>query len=326
VAVLFTATVASLFSPMTCAGADAVTELASFSVFPRVDLVELSKGASKPERGPTSGNSRQLSVQVVFVAPFPPPQLLAKMREWTPTQHPELKVYLHSDSATNFSQLQHPPDNSAVNYLVSATAKHSADLQLSAAEMKQLPGDSSAFASFWTKILTARAQAFASGGSASQASYENVSPAVRPSEELNGLLHGQEKIRQQFADFLGATGIGRGAASIKPEMFWELLSADEKGVLTLGASYHRNGSAGSIQSANALYYASGGYYANLTLQQLWPVQVEGRPSTLVWRGDMVSSASIASLRGIERIAAESTMIKDISKAVAAFRHDTGSIR
>jgi hypothetical protein len=143
---------------------------------------------------------------------------------------------------------------------------------------------------------------------------------------LDGLLRGQEKIHKQFADFLGATGIGRGGGSIKPDMFWELLSDDEKGVLTLGASYNRTGSGGSIQTASALYYASGGYYAGITLHQLWPVEVEGRPSTLVWRGDMIASASIGSLRGIERIAAESTMIIDVSKAVSSFRRDIGGSR
>jgi len=324
--VLFIAAPLSLIVPMICADQDAAAELASFSVFPKVDLAQLSKAECKPVRGPASGSSRHLSVQMVYVAPFPPAQLLAKMREWTPAQHPELKVFLHSDSATNFSQLQNAPDNAAVRYLISATATHSADLQLSAREMSQLPGEGTSFATAWTRILTARAQAFASGGSTSQPLYENVEPAIRPSDELNGLLRGQEKIRRQFADFLDATGIGRGAGSIKPEMYWELLSADEKGVLTLGVSYRRSGSAGTIQTANALYYASGGYYANLTLQQLWPVEVEGRASTLVWRGDMVSSGSVGSLRGIERIAAESTMIKDISKAVTLFRRDTGSVR
>ena len=109
-------------------------------------------------------------------------------------------------------------------------------------------------------------------------------------------------------------------------MYWELLSVDEKGVLALGAHYSRSGAGGTIQTANALYYASGGFYAGITLHQLWPVEVEGRASTLVWRGDMTSSASIGSLRGIERIAAESTMIKDVSRVVALFRREAGSAR
>ena len=322
----------ALCTPLNSARAEPTAELASFSVFLKVDLVQLSKGESKPVRAPASGNTRQLSVQTVYVAPMPPTQVLARMRAWSPTQHSELKVFLHSDSASNFSRLQNAPDNAAVRYLANATTQHSGDLQLSSAEVKLLPegGEAGSFppsvASAWTKILTGRAQAFASGGSASQPAYDNVSPAVRPNEELNALLRAQEKVRRQFAGFLDATGIGRGAGSIKPEMFWELLSADEKGVLTLGASYNRTGSGGSIQTANALYYASGGYYAGITLHQLWPVEVEGRPSTLVWRGDMISSASVGSLRGIERMGAESTMIKDISKAVTLFRRDMGSGR
>jgi hypothetical protein len=332
-AVVFSAAIVlSFFVCATTAYADAAAELASFSVFPKVDLAQLSKGESKPVRSPASSNIRHLSVQTVYVAPMPPAQLLAKMRDWTPTRHPELKVYLHSDSATNFSKLQSAPDNPAVRYLTDATAQHSSDLQLSAAEMKMLPSEGSnpgsampaSVAAAWGKILTGRAQAFASGGSSSQAAYENVTPAVRPSDELGGMLRGQEKLRRQFSGFLEGTGIGRGSGSIKPEMFWELLSADEKGVLTLGASYNRPGGGGTIQAANALYYASGGYYAGITLYQMWPVEVEGRVSTLVWRGDLISSASISSLRGIERMAAESTMIKDISKAVAFFRRDIGT--
>jgi hypothetical protein len=291
------------FGAIPAARGDAVSELAGFSVFPRVDLAQLSKGDAKPVRGGSSG-TRYLSVQTVYVAPIPPAALLARMRGWNPASHPELKVYLHVDSGSNFSALQNVPDNSAVRYLTNATSQRSADLQLSAAEMKLLPGEN--FASVWTKILSGRAQS----GISSQPAYDNATPPVRPGEELNGLLGSQEKIRKQFSGLLSGGKSG---------MYWELLSADEQGVLTLGTFSSRTGGGGTIQTANTRYYASGGYYAGVTLHQLWPVQVEGRPSTLVWRGDMISSASVGSLRGIERIAAESTMIKDIARAVSAFR-------
>ena len=292
------------------AQADPVSELASFSIFPKVDLAQLSKGDAKPVRGGSLGNARYLFVQTVYVAPHPPEALLAKMRSWNPARHPDLKVFVHVDSATNFSRLQNPPDNSAVRDLTTATSQNSSDLQLSAAERKLLPGEN--FASVWTKILSARAQA----GPAGQPPYDNVSPPVRPGDELNALLRGNGKIGKQFA----GVNSGRG------DTYWELLSADERGVLALGAYYSRTGAGGSIQTANTRYYASGGYYAGATLHQLWPVQVEGRASTLVWRGDMISSASVGALRGIERIAAESTMIKDVSRAVSLFRRDTGSAR
>jgi len=291
------------------AQADPASELASFSVFPKVDLAQLSKGDVKPVRGGSLGGARSLFVQTVYVAPDPPQALLAKMRSWNPTRHSELKVYLHSDSATNFGPLQNPPDNSAVRFLTTATSQNSQDLQLSAAERKLLPGEN--FASVWTKILSGRVQAGISGPP-----YDNASPPVRPGEEVSALLRGQDKIGRQFSSVL--------SGSKAP--YWELLSVDERGVLTLGSHFSRSGTGGTIQTANVLYYASGGYYAGLTLHQLWPVQVDGRASTLVWRGDMISSGSVAGLRGIERIAAESTMIKDISRVVSFFRRDTGSIR
>lgn len=317
------------------AKADPASELASFSVFNNVDLAQLSKSEVKTLRGPRMGNGRYLSVQTAYVVPHAPAEQLAKMKSWSPARHSELKVFMHSESATNFSRLQNAPDHAAVRYLSSATAQNSSDLHLSSSERKQLASVGApaaggampaAIVSFWDKILTARTQAFASGGSSAQPPYEHTSPAIRPGEELNGLLQRQDKIRKQFSELLGATGIGRGGGSSKPDQYWELQSVDERGVLSLGAFYSRAGAGGTQQTANVHYYASGGYYASLTLHQLWPVEVGGRAATLVWRGDMVSSGSVGSLRGIERMAAESTMIKDISKSVAFFRRDTGGVR
>ena len=83
---------------------------------------------------------------------------------------------------------------------------------------------------------------------------------MRPGDELNGLLREQAKIRKQFAGLLDSTGIGRGAGSLKPDLYWELLNADDAAVATLGASYSRN-SGGNVQAADTFYYASGGPFA-----------------------------------------------------------------
>jgi ABC-type branched-subunit amino acid transport system permease subunit len=124
---------------------------------------------------------------------------------------------------------------------------------------------------------------------------------------------------------LVATGIGRGAGSLPAELYWELLDVNDHGVVTLGASYNRGGgTAGTYQIADVLYYASGGYYVALTLHQLWPVTVDGKPCTLVWRGDMISSAELGSLHGVERLGSESVMMKNITKTVTLFRRETKS--
>ncbi|HEX8280488.1 MAG TPA: hypothetical protein VF551_03855, partial [Chthoniobacterales bacterium] len=77
------------------ARADATSELASFSVFNKVDLAQLSQGDQKPVRGP--GGGRYLSVQTAYVVPRPPSEQLAAMRQWNPARHGELKVFIHSE-------------------------------------------------------------------------------------------------------------------------------------------------------------------------------------------------------------------------------------
>ena len=320
---------------VTIARADAVSELASFSVFDKVDLAQLGKSDVKTAHGPPMRNARFLAVQSCYVAPGSPAQQMEALRRWNPAKYRELKVFLHSDLPSNpgpasFEGLKNAPGNSSVRSFVTATEKLSPELQISKDEAKKFSAASGgggamppAVAAFWTDVLTARTKTFVSGGMAAEPPYDHAGPSVRASDEVNGLLREQGKIRQQFSGLLGGTGIGRGAGSLRAELYWELLDVDDQGVVTLGASYSRGGAGGTYQSADVLYYASGGYYVALTLYQLWPVTVEGKPSTLVWRGDMISSAELGSLHGVERLGSESVMMKNITKAVTAFRRDSG---
>jgi hypothetical protein len=236
--------------------ADAVSELASFSVFGTVDLADLAKSDVKTAHGPPMSETRYLSVQSCYVAPGSPARQMDALRQWNPSKHRELKVYLHSDlrgnaSPADFAKLQSAPDNGAVRSLVNATTKMSEDLQISRDEAKKfqasagggngaMPGG---VADFWANILSARVRAFGAGGAAAQPAYNHGGDSIQPAQEFAGLLKQQDKIRKQFSGFLGQTGIGRGAGS-SPDLYWELLEADEQGVLSLGASYSRGGGDG----------------------------------------------------------------------------------
>jgi hypothetical protein len=325
---------------LTTARADAISELASFSIFDKVDLAQLAKSDVKTAHGAPMSNPRFLAVQSCYVAPgSSPAQQIEALRRWDATRHSELKVFLHSDlasnpTAANFEKLKNAPNNASVRSFVAATQKLAPSLQISKEEAKKfsagagggggtIPGP---VATFWADILTARTKSFVSGGMSAEPPYDHAGPSVRAGDEANGLLREQGKIRNQFSGLLGATGIGRGAGSLKPELYWELLNADDQGVVTLGASYNRSGAGGTYQAADVLYYASGGYYVALTLYQLWPVTVDGKPSTLVWRGDMISAASLGTLHGVERLGSESVMMKNITKAVTLFRRDTSGGR
>ncbi|MEY2542119.1 MAG: hypothetical protein QOI22_1721 [Verrucomicrobiota bacterium] len=317
----------------TIALADPASELASFSVFDKIDINDLATSDVKTLHGPPM-SGRFLSVQSCYVAPGSPAQHMEALKKWSPTKHRELKVFLHSDlpsspSPKDFAKLKNAPDSGPVRGLVEATQKLSSDLQISKEEAKKFSAGAEGggampapVAAFWSEVLANRAISFVKGGTAAQPPYDHTGEAIKPNEELNSLLKQQDKIRKQFSGFLSGTGIGRGAGALTPELYWELLEVDDHGVLTLGASYNRPGNGGTQQAADVLYYASGGYYVALTLYQMWPVTADGKASTLVWRGDMISSASLASLHGVERLGSESAMMKDISKAVTLFRRDT----
>src|SRR6266446_4529713 len=105
--------------------ADPVSELASFSVFDKVDLGALAKGDPTVAHGTPMGG-RYISAQSCFVVAAPPLRVAEALSRWNPARHPELKVLLHSDlpsspGPANFSELSKAPDNAAVRSLVSAT-------------------------------------------------------------------------------------------------------------------------------------------------------------------------------------------------------------
>jgi hypothetical protein len=315
-----------LVLPVALLAADPVSEMAEFSVFGKIDLAELAKGEIKTAAGAPMSTARYLSTQSCFVIPKPPAHVIAAMKRFDPTAHRELKVYLHSDlpgspSTSGFSKLNNRPNNSAVKALVTATEKMSPELQLSPAEAQKYSAGQPVFA-FWINLLTKRAQDFVSGGVTAEAPYDHTGNAIRPGQEFSGLVRQQGKVNRQFSGFLGSTGFIGGKGSLKPDLYWELLEVEDEGVLTLGASYDRSISGGGAQIADGLYYASGGYNVALTLYQLWPVEIDGRASTLVWRGDFISANSLGELHGVERLASESAMRKDILKAATIFQHES----
>jgi hypothetical protein len=315
----------ALFFPVAVLAADPVAELAKFSVFGTVSLPQLAKGEIKTGQGTPLSTGRFLAVQSCSVVPNPPAKVLATMRQFDPTAYKELKVYLHTDlpaapTVADFSKLNNPPHNSAVEALAAATRKMSTDLQISRAEAQRYSQGQPVFA-FWSDLLAKRAQDFVAGGVARVAPYDYTRDSVQPGREFAELMREQGNVSRQFGGFLAKTGLFGGKGSIKPDLYWELLQAEDNGVVTLGASYSQPTPDGGVQVADGLYYASGGYNVVLTLFQLWPVTIDGRASTLIWRGNFISARAVGDLHGIARLAAESAMKQDILRAVTLFQRD-----
>src|SRR5438046_10029164 len=81
---------------LTTARADAVSELASFSIFDKVDLAQLAKSDVKTAHGPPMNNPRFLAVQSCYVVAGAPAQQRQAPRRWDGTKDSGPKVGLHT--------------------------------------------------------------------------------------------------------------------------------------------------------------------------------------------------------------------------------------
>jgi arsenate reductase len=126
------------------------------------------------------------------------------------------------------------------------------------------------------------------------------------------------KIQAQFKPALAAVGLSGKPG--KASLYWELVNAQGTATANLGAASATAAGKGT-QMADVQYYASGTYYTFITLYQLWPTTANGKPATLIWRGDLISAAELGRLRGIERNAAGSAMAKEVVKTIAAFQKE-----
>ena len=317
--------------------ADPISEITSFSVFKEVDMKKLAKGDVIAASGPTMKFARGLEVESLFILAMPVAKANEAQQKWDGSRHSELKVYQHVDlprhpSAQDFQRIAAAPRNSSVGKFISATEKlnpERPELQMSAAEAKGAgkfesgakgvmpPG----VAAFWSGLLHGRTNAFLSGGLKGQPAYAGRSGAARPADEAAELLRECPSIRRQFSA-LADTMTGSGGS---PALFYELFDVEGRAALSLGATYSRAASE-SIQSGTVQFYSSDGFYVLLSFSQMWPVQVDGKPATLVWRADMLASSQLGELHGIERSGSSVAMRKEIHKNISAMVKDISSQR
>jgi len=310
--------------------ADPVSEMASFSSIEGADLSKLAKGEPITAKGPKMDSNRFLGIQACYIVNLPLQKAVELHKQWTPTSHKELKVYLHGDisskpSLNDFRQIATAPGNGAVHSLMEATAKLDPEkpaLQMSKAEAH---ASDKSFAPFWTNLLYQRSVAFASGGIAKQPPYEGDGGSVRASSEIQDLLSQQSKIKAHFKDFLSDAGLLGGGGKLPPSLYYELFDEEKKGAFLLGASYAKQ-SADTAQLADVQFYATDGFYALVTIYQLWPIKIGSEQATLVWRGDLISSESFADLHGVELESSHGFMMRETRKNISFVQKDAAGFR
>lgn len=323
-----------MLGPQAIVKADPITELRSLSVFKDADLRKLARDDVLASRGPAMSFARGLSVQSAYVVRAPVKTTVTLQNQWNPTRHLELRIYAQGDfsgrgNPADFQGLASVRSNSSVRAFVDATLRLPQDaskLQLSSSEVKLFnPGGSSEGAmpvsavAFWSKVLAGRAQSFASGGLGALAPYETSGSPVRVDADVSRLIQESGNVRTFFAPLISSTPIGGGRSSPVSQT-WQIFDADGVAAVSLTASYARPAGDG-WQAADLQYYSSGAVYAVLTFYQLWPVQVDNRDATLIWRVDMTSAAELGELRGVERLGAGAALMREIQKIVKAFLLD-----
>jgi hypothetical protein len=312
--------------------ADPVAEITSFSNFKEVDMKKLAKGEVISASGPTMRFPRGLEVESLFVLPAPVAKANDAQQKWDATRHSELKVWQHVElphhpSAQDFQRIASAPSNASVRAFVAATQKlnpERPELQVSAAEAKsagKMEGGAKGavppgVTAFWSNLLSGRA----AGGLSGQPAYALRSGAkLRPADEASELLAERASIRKQFSALIGVMNGGGGA------LFYELFDVEGRAALSLGSTFSRT-SGESIQSGTVQFYSSDGFLVLLSISQMWPVQIDGKPATLVWRSDLLSSSQLGELKGIERAGSSVAMRKEIQKNIAAMVKDISSGR
>jgi hypothetical protein len=310
------------------AHAGPVEELADFSLFKNVDTAKLAKGDILAVRGQSVTFPRAASSQACYVVNAPVLKTVELHERWTPMKHPELKVWLHVDftgkpSADVFKKAGTAPDNASVRSLANATESLNPDqpqLQMARAEAKLFSkGAKGLQGAVWANLLQQRTGAFLSGGLSHEPPYEVGDESIRVSDEAAQLLREQPKIRAQFS---ALTDKLAGSPS-SPQLYWELSDVEGQAGFSLGAVLKKQSDTG-WQMVDAQYYKSGGYYVLLTFYQMWPVQIDGKEATLVWRGDFVSSATLGELHGVERVASGTALMREVKKTIGIFLKDVSN--
>ena len=153
-------------------------------------------------------------------------------------------------------------------------------------------------------------------GVAGQPPYDFRGGGSRPKGEVGRLLTEQPKIHAAFASIIkGGPGVSA------PSPYWELFDAEGQANFLLGTAFSL--SAGdSAQLLDLQYYATGGFYAYATLYQMWPVTIENKPATLVWRVDCISSQELSELEGTEKIGSAAGLRSEVMRTINLFQQDT----
>jgi hypothetical protein len=298
--------------------ADGWRDVSSFSIFSEVDTEALTGGSITGSRASVPDFAGALGVQTLFVMPQPVDQAATVIRTWDPTRHgdgPSQHVaWTGSPSAEIFAPLKLNGGNDA--WLVEQTKKAAEgggllNLNQQDATKITLGGETDAVTAFWRGLLLSRAGLYQRGGLSGLPACDLNGHSFQPASNVKKLFSRIPSVTSRFQSLTQAVLNGNPQSH-----YWEHSVVSRHGALVLGAIHGEETRLIDIQ-----YYVTSDYWVSITFYELWPVEAKGQPATLVWRGDYVLTPAALGAQGIERMAAENLLLKEVKRAVGALQHN-----
>ncbi len=294
---------------------------------------DLAGGEIRGNHVPMEGLALNMDVETCYVLALPPEKVIERIRD--------LK---HSPNDTGDKTL-----GASIDHRVSSPATRSdlqdfsvqniaqwsffgggggladtSQLNLDQEEKQKVAGasteknaDKSAVSAAWKEILLQRALAFQNKGLMGSAPYQTGNDKFEPGPELVVMLKKRGPVLNRFLGVLDGVMSGRQVPnSLDPVYYWENSSIQGDQTVALAGIFVQTGE--SYKTAEITYYVSSKYYISLTLSEFFPVQINGKTRTFVWRSDFVITPSIGFAKGIERMAAENIMLIEVKRSIRSF--------
>ena len=303
--------------------ADPAGAFQPWSAVEKFDVEKLARGKIATECNGSMSFARGISAQAVFVVAAPPEIALRALLTSDPTKRAEQETWqrpiFHNESEAGFAKIKLDPKIPAVRRLLETMRKRG-DLHLSREEIALLPkSDGIEDAQhFWTNVLTRRWTQWTQRGEL------RATDSLDARADIASLLKDEPKLAQHFAALL-APFTQAGAPPAPALHYWDLSNVNHTAAASLGTIYTRAAD-GRQQVLDVSYYASSGYLASITLYEMLPITLDGRPATLVWEGCLVSAPALAGGLGVKKAVGSRLMVGDLEKSVRFFQEDAAAAR
>ena len=286
------------------AGADsAETALKSKSPFKDFTLSQVADGQVLESRQGSSLSTQIEAVQTCFVIKASPDAVAARILSWNPAGKSGLDVSKHqalsssagSDAFEKTLATFFKSSDDDANWIAtqSKNAKDSScELLLTSAEKNNLAAASTPakLTSAWATLLANRFSGFRDHGA----------------PDFNSLRSAVKKL-----------GTGEIPSPSDAVYYWEVGDVSNRGKLSEGVSW--SDSSGPLRVFDGEFFVTSEYTASLNVSTLWPVTVNGKTATLVWRVDSAFSNQFTDQGGAERIASSGLILASTKKTVEALQ-------